>query len=286
MDEAILIFDTFKSLLYSIAYRICHSREEAEDILQEVQLKWLEQKHESIKNPKAFLSKLVVNRSINYLNSAQVRRIEYYGPFIPEPEIEKSEDPLIGKEKITYALLVVLEQLTPKERVVFLMKEVFDYSHKEISELLDITPENSRKLLSRAKKAIQDTDISVEASSNVENQKFIALFNRSIEKGDLTPLLSFMTDDAKMSIDGGQKRRAPLRTLIKPTRIFAFLKGVMPHDFFGDERIVSELYQQPCLFIKEKNQLKSILFFGLNREKDKVQHIFIINNPDKLKNIS
>ncbi|ALS01463.1 RNA polymerase subunit sigma-70 [Enterococcus silesiacus] len=286
MDEAILIFNNFKSLLYSIAYRICHSKEEAEDILQEVQLKWLDQNIDSIENPKAFLSKLVVNRSINYLNSAQAQRVDYYGPWIPQPEIERTEDPLVGKEKITYALLVVLEQLTPQERVVFLMKEVFDYSHKELSELLEITPENSRKLLSRAKKAIQATDISVEPSSNLENQKFIDLFNRSIEKGDLTPLLDFLTADAKMSIDGGKKRRAPLRTLIKPTRIFAFLKGVLPHGFFGDERFVTEINEQPCLLIKEKQQLISILFLGLNPEKTKVQHIFIINNPDKLKNIS
>ncbi|MBO0440563.1 sigma-70 family RNA polymerase sigma factor [Candidatus Enterococcus ikei] len=286
MDEAILIFNDFKSLLYSIAYRICHSREEAEDILQEVQLKWLEQTMDSIENPKAFLSKLVVNRSINYLNSAQVKRVDYYGPWIPEPEMEQYEDPLIGKEKITYALLVVLEQLTPQERVVFLMKEVFDYSHGEISELLDIKPENSRKLLSRAKKAIKDNNVSVDRSNNPENQKFIDLFNLTIEKGDLTPLLTYLTEDAKMSIDGGQKRRAPLRTLIKSTRIFAFLKGVMPHDFFGDERYIAEVYHQPCLFIKEKNQLKSILFLGLNPEKTKVQHIYIINNPDKLKNIS
>ncbi|EOL42775.1 sigma-70 family RNA polymerase sigma factor [Enterococcus caccae] len=286
MEEAILIFNNFKSLLYSIAYRICHSREEAEDILQEVQLKWLEQPIDSIDNPKAFLSKLVVNRSINYLNSARVQRVDYYGPWIPEPEIECVEEPMIGKEKITYALLVVMESLTPQERVVFLLKDIFDYSHQEISQLLDITPENSRKLLSRSKKTIKEANISVDRSSNSENQQFIDLFNTSIEKGDLTPLLSYLTTEAKMSIDGGQKRRAPLRTLVKSTRIFTFLKGVMPHDFFGDERFVTEIYQQPCLVIKEKNQLKSILFLGLNLEKNKVQHIFIINNPDKLKNIS
>lgn len=286
MEEAILIFNNFKSLLYSIAYRICHSREEAEDILQEVQLKWLEQPIDSIDNPKAFLSKLVVNRSINYLNSARVQRVDYYGPWIPEPEIEYVEEPIIGKEKITYALLVVMESLTPQERVVFLLKDIFDYSHQEISQLLDITPENSRKLLSRSKKTIKEANISVDRSSNSENQRFIDLFNASIEKGDLTPLLSYLTTEAKMSIDGGQKRRAPLRTLVKSTRIFTFLKGVMPHDFFGDERFVTEIHQQPCLVIKEKNQLKSILFLGLNLEKNKVQHIFIINNPDKLKNIS
>jgi len=286
MEEAILIFNNFKSLLYSIAYRICHSREEAEDILQEVQLKWLEQPIDSIDNPKAFLSKLVVNRSINYLNSARVQRVDYYGPWIPEPEIEYVEEPIIVKEKITYALLVVMESLTPQERVVFLLKDIFDYSHQEISQLLDITPENSRKLLSRSKKTIKEANISVDRSSNSENQRFIDLFNASIEKGDLTPLLSYLTTEAKMSIDGGQKRRAPLRTLVKSTRIFTFLKGVMPHDFFGDERFVTEIYQQPCLVIKEKNHLKSILFLGLNLEKNKVQHIFIINNPDKLKNIS
>ncbi|WP_375179171.1 sigma-70 family RNA polymerase sigma factor [Enterococcus rotai] len=285
MDEAILIFEKFNILLYSIAYQICHSKEEAEDILQEVQLKWLEQDLTLIKNPQAFLSKLVVNRSINYLNSAQVQRVDYYGPWIPEPEIEHSEDPLIGKEKITYALLVVLEQLTPQERVVFLMKEVFAYSHKEIGELLDITAENSRKLLSRAKNAVKDNDISVDNTSQAENQKFIDLFNFSIESGDLAPLLGHLTTEAKMSIDGGQKRRAPLRTLIKATRILTFLNGVMPHDFFGDERVIGEIYQQPCLFVKEQNQLKSILFLGLNQEKTKIQHIFIINNPDKLKNI-
>lgn len=286
MTEALAIFAHFKPLLYSIAYRICHSREEAEDILQEVQLKWLEQDISSIENPKAFLSKLVVNRSINYLNSAQVQRVDYYGPWIPEPEMNYSEDPLIGKEKITYALLVVLEQLTPQERVVFLLKEVFDYSHKEISELLEITPENSRKLLSRARKAIKATNISVERSSNEKNQKFIQLFNATIENGDLTPLLSYLTTEAQMSIDGGQKRRAPLRTLVKSSRIFTFLKGVMPHEFFGDERVITEINQQPCLIIKEKGQLKSILFLGLNQEENKIQHIFIINNPDKLKNIS
>ncbi|MEI5993190.1 sigma-70 family RNA polymerase sigma factor [Candidatus Enterococcus mansonii] len=286
MEDAILIFNNFKSLLYSIAYRICHSREEAEDILQEVQLKWLEQPMDSIANPKAYLSKLVVNRSINYLNSARVKRLDYYGPWIPEPEIEHVEDPIIGKEKITYALLVVIESLTPQERVVFLLKDIFDYSHKEISQLLDITPENSRKLLSRSKKTIKEVNVSVDRFSNSENQQFIDLFNTSIEKGNLTPLLTYLTTEAKMSIDGGQKRRAPLRTLVRSTRIVTFLKGVMPHAFFGDERFVSKIYQQPCLVIKEKGQVKSILFLGLNIEKNKVQHIFIINNPDKLKHIS
>lgn len=284
-DEMSHIFSEYQLLLFSIAYRICHSKEEAEDILQEVHLQWLKEDFQQIENPKAFLSKLVVNRSINYVKSARKQRVDYYGPWLPEPSKEYEEDPILGKEKITYALLVVLELLSPQERIVFLLKEIFGYSHKEIAEILEIEIPNSRKLLSRSKKKLKETNISTDYLVSEKQKYFIKLFKESIEKGNLTLLIDHLTKEAKMSIDGGQKRRAPLRTLVKSTRIYAFLKGVYVHDFFGDEREFISLYNQPCLLVKEKNKIKSIIFLGLTEDQQQIQQIFMINNPSKLKKL-
>ncbi|EUJ32593.1 sigma factor-like helix-turn-helix DNA-binding protein [Listeria cornellensis] len=228
------------------------------------------------------MTRIAVNKSINLAKSARKTREEYYGPWIPEPLSEELEAQLERKEQVNYAMMVVFERLEPKERAVFLLKDVFGYSHQEISDLLDISVLNSRQVLTRAKRIIAKSDVQTVREVGAD-RSMIALFVKSIEDGNIAPFIEKLTSEATMQIDGGKRRQAPLRVLHTPLRIGAFLRGVAEHDFFGDSRELRLIDEQICILIKENGILVRIIFLSLNVEGDKVQSVFVVTNPDKLK---
>ncbi|MBC1456806.1 sigma-70 family RNA polymerase sigma factor [Listeria newyorkensis] len=275
--------EEYRRLLLTVSYRIIGEMADAEDVVQETYMEWEKHKEEDILNRKAFLTRIAVNKSINLAKSARKTREEYYGPWIPEPLTEELEAQLERKEQVNYAMMVVFEQLEPKERAVFLLKDVFGYSHQEIADLLDISVLNSRQVLTRAKRVIAKMDVQTVREVGAD-KSMIALFVRSIEDGNIAPFIEKLTRDATMQIDGGKKRQAPLRVLHTPLRIGAFLRGVAAHDFFGDSRELRVIDEQICILIKENGILVRIIFLGLNVDGDKVQSVFVVTNPDKLKN--
>jgi RNA polymerase sigma-70 factor, ECF subfamily len=155
-ENRLAIFNQYRGLLFSIAYRMLGSVADAEDMLQESFIRW--QEGSDIRSPRAFLVTIISRLCINHLQSARVQREEYVGEWLPEPLLtDPRSDPLAAlkiDESLSMAFLVLLERLSPVERAVFLLHEVFDYKHSEIAEVLDQSEANCRQILRRARRHV------------------------------------------------------------------------------------------------------------------------------------
>src|SRR6478672_6076624 len=149
------VFTPDRPLLFSIAYRMLGSASDAEDVLQDAWLRYRSVDRSTVRSPKALATTIVTRLCLDRLKSARTKREEYIGPWLPEPvltsEVESPAAALQRAESVTLAFLVLLEKLSPEERAVFLLKEIFDYDHSEIAEMLGTTADNSRQLLHRAR---------------------------------------------------------------------------------------------------------------------------------------
>ena len=154
------IFQTHRPLLFSIAYRMLGSASDAEDVVQDAWLRYRSADADAIRSPKAFAATIVTRLSLDRLKSARASREQYVGPWLPEPVLTPSDEApdamLQRSESVTLAFLVLLETLAPEERAVFLLKEVFEYDHGEIGEMLGISAANSRQMLHRAKTRVAE----------------------------------------------------------------------------------------------------------------------------------
>ncbi|MGA3050243.1 MAG: sigma-70 family RNA polymerase sigma factor, partial [Terracidiphilus sp.] len=151
-------FDQYRGLLFSVAYRMLGSVSDAEDMLQETFIRWQQSPKEEVRSPRAYLVTIISRLCINHLQSARVQREEYVGEWLPEPIVTGPEGDPLGMirvdESISMAFLVLLERLTPIERAVFLLREVFEYEYSEIASVLDQTDVNCRQILRRARQHV------------------------------------------------------------------------------------------------------------------------------------
>jgi RNA polymerase sigma-70 factor (ECF subfamily) len=220
--------EELRRLGFGVAYRMLGSVSEAEDIAQEALLK-LTRQEVAIEEPAAWITTVVTRLSINVLKSARARREAYVGPWLPEPLLE---DPAPGPatrvelaDSLSLALLVLLEQLTPVERAVYLLREIFGYEYAEIAEIIEQTEVNSRQLVTRARKRLEasrprfDPD---EAARDALLERFLA----AAEEGDLGALEELLAKDAVLYADGGGKAMAPPEPLVGAALIARFMAAV------------------------------------------------------------
>src|SRR6266550_114599 len=197
-------FDEHRGLLFSIAYRMLGSVADAEDILQETFIRWLQAAGDDIRSPKAFLITIITRLSINYLQSARVRREEYVGQWLPEPLIAPQAD---ADESLSIAFLVLLERLNATERAVFLLREVFDYEYAEIAAALETSEANCRQILRRAKQHVRAERPRFKPSVE-EHDALLERFQTAVLSGDVGGLESLLSSDVVLHTDGGGKAPA------------------------------------------------------------------------------
>ena len=157
LEEAVAVFDAVRPRLMGIAYRMLGSHTEAEDLVQEVWLRWQAADRSAVQSPVAYLSTAVTRLAINASQSARARRETYIGPWLPEP-VDTSADPYLGAERgeaLSFAVLLVLERLSPTERAAYILREAFDYPYDELAAMLQSTEAAVRQLVSRARKRIR-----------------------------------------------------------------------------------------------------------------------------------
>src|SRR6201985_2347942 len=174
--------------LFGIAYRMLGSATEAEDIVQDVWLRWQATDRSVVENPPAFLATTTNRMCINFAQSAHSRRETYAGPWLPEP-VDTSSDPALGAERgeaLGLAILLLLEKLSPTERAAYVLREAFDYSYRQIADILQIEETNSRQLVSRARKHVADGRRT--PASSAERQRLLEAFIGAAQKGDLAAL--------------------------------------------------------------------------------------------------
>ena len=230
-------FERYRSLLFSIAYRMLGSVADAEDIVQEAYLRWREAPEAEIRSPKSYLSAVVTRLSIDRLRSARVQREEYVGPWLPEPlvseRIEEVSDSIELDESLSIAFLVLLESLNPVERAVFLLREVFDYDYEEISRLVGKSEDNCRQIAHRARQSVAARRPRFERSPEQE-QRLTRQFLEACMSGDMEGLVGLLSEDVTLWSDGGGKVAAAPYPIHSPERVARFLLGVLrtvPPDF-------------------------------------------------------
>jgi RNA polymerase sigma-70 factor, ECF subfamily len=209
-------FDQHRGLLFSIAYRMLGSVADAEDMLQEAFIRWQTAAETDIRSPKAFLVTVVSRLCINHLRSARVQREQYVGQWLPEPLVTDPQDDPLGvirvDESLSMALLVLLERLTPVERAVFLLHEVFSYSYPEIAQTLGQSETNCRQILHRARQHVGAMRRRFKATSR-EHRKLLDRFLDATRSGDMDGLLAMLSSDVTLRVDGGGRPGAAVNVV-------------------------------------------------------------------------
>ncbi|MER5975955.1 RNA polymerase sigma-70 factor [Streptomyces sp. NPDC001857] len=223
-------FESARPRLEAIAYRLLGSAGEAEDAVQETYLRWQAADVERIEVPEAWLTKVLTNLCLNQLASARARRETYVGRWLPEPLLDG--DPMLGpaataeqRESVSYAVLTLMERLTPNERAVYVLREAFDYPHREIAEILDLSEAASQQIFHRAKKHIADGKARAEvdeAAARAIVEEFLA----AATSGRTEPLVRLLTSDAVAVGDGGGKVPARTKGFEGALAVAKFMRGL------------------------------------------------------------
>lgn len=278
--------ENYQNLLFPYAYNIVGSRSLAQDAIQEVMAKYVSGTSSEVKNPEPYLKRAVVNQSINIKKKNQ-RTISAEEVWLPEPvATEAADDKIIREDLLSYSLLFLLEQLNPKERAVFILKEAFAYKHKEIAEVLSCSVANSRKLLSRARSKVQDADRN---PNNVLNEgthsQQIGEYLEAIRNRDLETLQTLLSEDVALYADGGEainvvQRICTGRSAVSDLLVFVYQK------FQQSQRVQSAIVNhQPALLFYENQQLKACQVYDFDDTGQKIDRICNILDPEKLKNM-
>jgi RNA polymerase sigma-70 factor (ECF subfamily) len=278
------IFHQYRGLLFSIAYRMLGSVADAEDMLQETFIRWQQAAEEDIRSPRAYLVTIVSRLCLNHLQSARVQREEYVGQWLPEPVVTgPGSDPLEllrVDESLSMAFLVMLERLTPVERAVFLLREVFEYDYAEIASILNQSESNSRQILSRAKRRVADMRPRFHASQQKKSD-LLERFVQATTSGDLQALLALLASDVVLHSDGGGKGvGAP--NLIRGAHNVArgalgALQKLHPKNL---THRVAEINGEPGIVSYVNGEPYSVL--TLDARESGIQAIYVVTNPEKL----
>jgi RNA polymerase sigma-70 factor (ECF subfamily) len=288
-DVHLPVFQSYRPLLFSLAYRMLGSVTDAEDILQDAFVRFQARRLDEIDAPKAYLSTIVTRLCLNQLSSARSRRETYLGPWLPEPILSEAQPGLIDPDaqaseldSISLAFLALLERLTPAERAVFLLREVFDYEYGEIATILDRSEAACRKLFSRAKAYLSSNRPRFEANAK-EHRRLLEEFMWAVGAGDLEGLMGLLEEEATLWADGGGKvRGAALWPLSGRREVASFVIGVsarfMPA---GAQFQVAEVNARPTLLIRHADGSPAIVV-SIAAAGNRISHVWVIANPDKL----
>ena len=280
-------FEEYRSLLFAMAYRMLGSAMEAEDIVQETYLRYRATPPESIRRLRSFLTTIVHHLCLDHLKAARVRRESYIGPWLPEPVITGESAPfrsplrqITDRESISMAFLVLLESLSPLERAVFLLREVFEYEYAEIAQITGRDEAACRQLFSRAKKHIRDHRPRFSASPEA-HEEMVGSFMEACMAGDMDGLMRLLAEDVTAWSDSGGKvsgaARHPIQGRDKVARSIISLLSRVPK---GTTVEMIEINGFPALLMRVSGQLVGILTFEAG---DKFIHaVRSIANPDKL----
>ncbi|MGI8333232.1 RNA polymerase sigma factor SigJ [Actinomadura scrupuli] len=294
-DTATQVFADHRELLFSVVYNLLGSVADTEDVLQDTWLSWAPRSRapgaEEIVNPRAYLVRIAVNAALSRRAAISRRREVYVGPWLPEPLVNTdaggpdAADPTLRAESVSIALLVVLETLTPLERAVFVLHEVFGYAHTEIADILDRTPAAVRQLAHRAREHVQARRPRYRTDPRVRQQvteRFVA----AALGGDLGALMEILAPEVTLWTDGGGKvRTAALRPVHGRDKVARLLAG-------GTDRAPEDLdirYRSvngdPSALLFSADAPFAVMVIDLNPEGDRVSGIYAVFNPEKLTHV-
>jgi RNA polymerase sigma-70 factor (ECF subfamily) len=233
LDQATSAYLKLRPRLFGIAYRMLGSVAEAEDILQEVWLRWQKTDRTVVVDPPAFLARITTRLAINLAQSARARRETYVGPWLPEP-VDTSADPAMGAERgeaLEFAVLLLLEKLSPTERAAYILREAFDYPYGEIADILQLSAVNTRQILSRARRRLSAERR--EPVDTAEHRRLLEVFLAAARAGDVAALEDLFAADVVSYTDGNGVRGAARIPVAGHTRVAKFIVAFGPRFWPG-----------------------------------------------------
>jgi RNA polymerase sigma-70 factor, ECF subfamily len=280
-------FNQHRSMLFAIAYRMLGTVADAEDMVQETFLRWQQTTEATVKSTKTYLSTIITRLCIDYMRSARVQREHYVGPWLPEPLMtQQTDDPATQVEladSLSMAFLVVLERLSPIERAVFLLREVFDYDYDEIAQMVGKSPANCRQILRRSRQHITDQRPRFQVDRQQQEQITVK-FLEATNQGNLQDLISLLAKDVTHWSDGGGKVAAALKPLHGAIKVARFLLALHSRHLATAVSHLIEVNGQPGIMLIMNDRIQSVT--TLDIVNGSIQSIYTMRNPEKLQRIS
>ncbi|MFJ5763484.1 RNA polymerase sigma factor SigJ [Neobacillus sp. NPDC093182] len=282
------MYEKYKKLLFKLAYQLTGTVSDAEDVVHDVFLKLYDVPPEKLGEPKAYLCKMVTNRCYDLQKTARKKREQYFGEWLPEPlsnSEEDSMDSVIRDDELSYGILVLLEKLSPTERVVFVLREALSFEYHEIAELIEKSEANCRKLFSRAN-AKMGINSEEEVHSEAASQDLVHDFIIALKQGNLNQVISMLDQNVVLVSDGGGKVTAavePIETrdyvaefLFGPVRRASMIEGISHIE-------ISQINGQPALILRSNEGIHTVGMIHV--ENNMIRNIYMVRNPDKLKHV-
>ncbi len=284
LDDALTVFEGVRGRLFGIAYRMLGSASEAEDIVQEAWLRWQGTDRSVVLDPPAFLATATTRLAINALQSARARRETYIGPWLPEP-VDTSSDPTLGAERaeaLGFAVLVMLERLTPTERAAYVLREAFAYTYEQISEIVQLSEAAARQLVSRARKHLAGERR--REVSQQEQRRLLTAFLSAAQTGDLEELERLFAEDVVSYSDGGGMVRASKFPVVGRVRVAKFVRAFHTHFWDGVEITEAETNGQPSVLLSKEGTTFAVLTVVASGQA--IDQVLWMMNPHKLGAVS
>ncbi|WP_430377994.1 RNA polymerase sigma-70 factor [Streptomyces sp. B1-3] len=286
-----LAFQQYRTLLFSVAYRVLGTAADAEDAVQETWLKWSSADRAQVADPKAYLTRIVTNVAMEQLRSTRRQRETYVGPWLPEPILTGPDtaDDVATADSVSMALLVVLETLTPLERAVFVLKEVFAFSYVEIAQAVERSEASVRQAALRARAHVQARRPRFTAD-RARQRDVTERFFAATTGGDINTLMELLSPDVTLWTDGGGKVRQALKPVVgleTVARWFAALgsvtyQGIEPGQMRAE---LTSVNGGPGVVFRGPDRVIATLTFDFD-EQGRISTLHNVANPDKLRAVT
>jgi RNA polymerase sigma-70 factor (ECF subfamily) len=274
MDSATEAFVTHRNLLFTVAYELLGSAADAEDVLQEAWLRWVDVDLDTVRNQRAYLVQITTRQALSRLRTLGRRKESYVGPWLPEPLLtapDVAEDVELA-DSVSMAMLLVLETLTPTERAVFVLREVFALEYDEIAEAVDKNQDAVRQIAHRARSHVAARRPRGLVTA-AESRGAVEAFKHAVETGDLQNLLDLLAPDVVLLGDGGGVKQAVPRPVVGADKVGRLLSAGLPN-LPGD--VVVEL-------VRINGEIDDVV--ALRLDNGLITGLYVVRNPEKLSRV-
>lgn len=290
-DAAVAVFEPERRRLLAVAYRMLGSVAEAEDILQDAYLRWARlgaDERAGVERPGPYLVRLVTRLCIDARRSAHARRMEYVGPWLPEPLVDSAADVLSTDptrlhdmaDDLSLAFLMMLERLSPVERAVLVLRESFGYSYRDIAGVVQKREHNCRQIHRRAQARLKDAGRVVGRFDPENHERLLGRFLDATRHGDVDALVAVLAEDVVSYADGGGKVFTARRPISGASNVAHYLAGLVRHAPAGVELRMGRVNGEAGLLTYVQGTLRNVV--AISTEGGRIRRIYIVANPDKL----
>jgi len=284
-DDGTETFEAHRERLFNLAYRMLGRVQSAEDAVQDAYLRWRSVDPETVDDPAAYLTTIVSRLCLDELSSARAERETYTGPWLPEPTVAPLDRPDRAAERadaVSYALLVVLETLPPRQRAVYVLRTALDLPYAEIAPIVDESAAYCRKLAQRAREQIDATDVERDVSAAAQAD-IVEEFVAAIADGDAEAVARTLAEDVVVTSDGGGRVTAARRPVEGRTHVTRFLLGVAEQVPDGFEVVLVRVNGRPGLLARIDGTPQSVWAFEVR--DGRIQNAYAVLNPEKLRHV-